>query len=97
MKAAKKADQEFGLPKKSERHTTCEAAADIFLHLLENYVTQRYTGFHFWDIAVDGFSNMTPAWLKRVLTPAPDAEDTSINERQSLEESTADYELYHVS
>ena len=102
MEAAKKADQEFGLPQRSGRHVTCNAAADIrkiALHLLENHVTKPQTsrtGFHFQDATEDSLSKMTPAWLKRVLTTAPDTEDTSTNERQPLEESAADYELHHV-
>jgi hypothetical protein len=71
----------------------------VSLHLLENHVTEPQTGrtgFNFQDITEYGFSKITPAWLNRVLAPALDAEETS-NERQTLEESTADYELHHVS
>ena len=100
LEAAKKADEEFGLPQRSTRHTTRDSAADIkkvALHLLENNVTQPQigrSGVQFHDSTEDGLSKMTPAWLKRVLTTAPDAEDTTASERQPLEESAANYELF---
>ena len=48
-------------------------------------MTQPQTGrngVQFHDSIEDGLSKMTPAWLKRVLTTAPDTEDTTASERQ---------------
>lgn len=101
MEAAQKADKEFGLTQRSGRHTIYDASSDIrkiTLLLLEKSVTTPQhgrTGFHFQDATEEGFGKMTLAWLKRVLTPAP--QDSTFSERQPLEENAMDYELHHVS
>ena len=86
-------------------HTTRDASADIrkvSMHLLHNGVTTPQTNRTsppFRDITEDGFSKISETWLKQVLTPAPDIEDTRTSEQQTLHGNTTefDYELHHVS
>lgn len=105
MEAAKKADHEFELSPPSTRHTTRDSSADVHkvsMHLLENGVTAPQTSRitpPFRDVTEDGFAKISQTWLKQVLRPTPDTEETSSIEHQNLHGNTSDfdYELYHVS
>ena len=98
MEAAKKADHEFELTPPSTRHTTRDSSVDVRKVLLENGIPAPQTSCitsPFRDVTKDGFAKISQTWLKQVLKPAPDTEETSSIEYQNLHGNTShfDYEL----
>ena len=73
MEALQKVDHEFGVGKRSGKHTIRDSNHDIrkmAAHLLEKQVTTRQdtrTFPPFRDTVEEGFTKMTQVWLKEAL------------------------------
>jgi len=100
MKAAKKADTDFGVTLRSTKHTVRDASGDVTkmaIHLMEHTVTVQARGRTsppFKDVT-DGFKKMSQRWLKQVLMEAAALPDDET--KQTLHsEIELDYELYDV-
>ena len=97
--AAKKADQEFGVPNTSSKHTQCDCNRDIFnisTHLQNNQVTlvipERTTPM-FRDPTDDGWKKINSSWLERALSSYPTTELQPDGERGEVD---MNYELFDV-
>ena len=102
MEAAKKADTEFGVTPRSNKHTVRDASADVrkmAMHLIERTVTVQATGRTspaFKDVTEDGFKKMSQRWLKQVLMEAAVLPDDE-TEQTLRGEIELGYELHDVS
>ena len=101
MEAVQKVDCEFGVGRRSGKHTIRDSSEDIrrmALNLLGKKVTTHRDGRtspSFRDTTGDGFAKMTPAWLKQALTHSDDTTETPEQQQQQhLQDTEIDYVVH---
>ena len=102
MEAAHKVDSEFGVKRRSGKHTIRDSSGDIRRmthHLLEKKVTSSQDGRTsppFCDITEDGFAKMSPSWLKQALAHSEETAEIPDQQQQHLQDTEMDYVLHAI-